>query len=124
MGAHAFFDLTRTRSDAEDLAPDALVRVLKNLARVSAEDDPRAYLRRIVIHESIWRLRSPWHARSRGPTRDEAAAVAVRYLEGGEYDEIAAVLGCRAFTVRSLVKRGLDQLRIQVAVELESEDHG
>lgn len=140
--------LTRTREDGEDLAQDVLIRAIRHLPRVKDAAAPRAYLRRMVVNENIRRAnhglgvldRLPSHGHvETGYARFEAAieadrllatlrprhaaAVALRYLEECEYSEIAAALRCREATARSLVKRGLDQLRratsFQDAMEVE-----
>lgn len=127
--------ITPTRSAAEDLTHDALVRLIRHWARVRKATDRSAYARRVLINESIRRAPSN-HITvpiEETPTaeqgydavdsRDEAermlqklparqrAAVAMRYLEDCDYQEIAAALKCRESTARSLVKRGLDALR-------------
>ncbi len=43
--------------------------------------------------------------------------VRLRYLEGREIEEIAALVGHSPGTVRSTIKRGLDQLRVRLGVE-------
>ena len=128
--------LSATREDGEDLAQEALIRAAKHLRRVQGARSPRAYLRRIVVNESLRRPRqrvvlvethvepggldagyAQLEARQEtsrllaGLTRRQAAAVALRYLEDCDYPEIAAALRCKEATARSLVKRGMDQLR-------------
>ena len=51
---------------------------------------------------------------ARLPRRQQAALV-LRFYEGLEYDEAAAVLGCAEGTVRSLCSRGLAALRLDIA---------
>lgn len=48
------------------------------------------------------------------PRRQQAALV-LRFYEGLDYDEAAAVLGCAEGTVRSLCSRGLAALRLDIA---------
>lgn len=140
--------LTSTPQDAEDLAQEALMRAIRHLGRVQRSTSPRAYLRRIVMNESMRRPRlrvelvdtlmdpGEFEAGYAGlearqetsrlltalPQR-QAAAVALRYLEDCEYREIAVALRCREATARSLVKRGMDQLRrdahAQQCIDLE-----
>jgi RNA polymerase sigma factor (sigma-70 family) len=42
----------------------------------------------------------------------QRAAIALRYLEDRPFKEVAELLGCREATARSLVKRGLDAIRM------------
>lgn len=140
--------LSPSAADAEDLAQDVIIRAIKHLSRDERTSNPRAYLRRMVINENIRRSRQrlemfdvpvdhgqfePAYAniedrleagrllRSLPPR--QAGAIALRYLEDCGYKEIAATLGCRENTARSLVKRGLDLLRrdVHVAHTIEKE---
>jgi len=51
------YALTGNRADAEDVVQDALSRALPRWERISAVEDPDAYVRRMVInaHTSWWR---------------------------------------------------------------------
>jgi RNA polymerase sigma-70 factor, ECF subfamily len=118
--------LTRTRQDGEDLAQEVLIRAIRHLPKVKDARAPRAYLRRMIVNENIRRAKPgvrlleefPSHghleagyARFEAATEADrllatlsprhAAAVALRYLEGCEYSEIAAALRCREATARS-----------------------
>lgn len=130
---------------AEDIVADVLGRVYQKWARVSAVADANAYVRRMIVNQytSWWRARvrlvphprlddydapTPDHAAgyaereamvqrlARLPRRQRAAVV-MRFYEGMSDDEIAAVLGCSAGTVRSHVSRGLAALRLGLTAE-------
>jgi RNA polymerase sigma factor (sigma-70 family) len=117
---------------AEEIVQDALVRVSRKLDRV---DNPGAYLRVAVMNGCRnERRRKAIERRYRdagaGATREAAldsyqeladalaalpakrrAAVVLRYYADLPEAEIAAVLDCRPGTVKSLLHRGLAQLK-------------
>lgn len=128
--------LAGSRQDAEDICQAALLRAWRHQSRVLRAENQSAYLRRILINEfrrsksrsspqialedcaesdsGLMRVEvrsEADHLLSRLPTR-RREALALRYLEDLDYDEIASILRCRQSTARSLVKRGLDQLRV------------
>jgi len=129
--------LTGNRADAEDVVQDALSRALPRWDRISAVDDPDAYVRRMVInaHTSWWRkfrrrespvaeVRSTsvrsgardvelWQA-CRALPEPLRTAVVLRFYEDMEYAAIAALTGVREGSVRSRVSRGLAILRAEV----------
>ena len=131
------YALTGNRADAEDVVQDALSRALPRWSRISAVDDPDAYVRRMVInaHTSWWRKfrkrESPvaevlggsvrsgardvelWQA-CRGLPEPMRTAVVLRFYEDMEYAAIAALTGVREGSVRSRVSRGLAILRAEV----------
>jgi RNA polymerase sigma factor (sigma-70 family) len=134
--------LSRGQQDAEDLCQDALLRAYTNWSKVSAAKSPNAYVRRILVNEHLRRasgripepavaaerpteepgyLEVDGHAASVGllaglPAKQQAA-LALRYLEDRSYPEIAAALGCRESTARSLVRRGLRAIQDRSAPE-------
>lgn len=67
-------------------------------------DHDNRYVERTALLEELSRL----------PTRQRAAIV-LRYYEDLSDGDIAAALGCRVGTVRSLISRGLAKLRVTVA---------
>lgn len=138
------YQLTHDRGAAQDLVQDALLRVYRSVCRRGlAPEDWYAYLRRAVINEYVRtrRLRSStevvtdvvperpaagsleeraadqaqlWAALAELSERQRAVLV-LRYYEGLPDHEIAALLGCREATVRSLARRGLAAMRPLVA---------
>lgn len=122
------FLLTQSRAVAEDMVQDAFIRVQPRFASLDA---PVAYLRRAVTNacysyhrhrkvEEGAQIDPPtstepahdemWDALARLAPRRRAALVLRYYLDLTEAD-IAAALGCRRGTVKSLTHRGIDDLR-------------
>jgi RNA polymerase sigma-70 factor (sigma-E family) len=130
---------------AEDLVQTVLGKAHRRWGRISTLDHPEAYLRAMVVNEFLsWRRR--WSNRevpvaemqepattedlsSRQAQRDAAwrllatlprqqrAVLVLRFYEDLPDDEIAAVLGCAASTVRSNAARGLASLRAAVPAQ-------
>ena len=125
------------RQRTEDALQVAFAQAWSRWSRVSAADDPTAYVRRMAInaalsgHRRAWTRRettvpdvpdSPapdagllehhatWHAVSALPPRQRAVVV-LRYYEGLSEREIADVLGCRPGTVKSQASAALASLR-------------
>jgi len=138
------YQLTHDRAAAQDLVQDALLQVYRSVRRRDLPpEDWYAYLRRTVINEYLRarRLRSSGEVvTDRMPERPAAgspedqiadraqlwtalgalsarqrAALVLRYYEDLPDHQIAALLGCREASVRSLASRGLAVLR-QLAV--------
>jgi RNA polymerase sigma-70 factor (sigma-E family) len=134
------YQLTHDRAAAQDLMQDALLRVYGSARRRgAAPDDWYAYLRRAVINEYLRNRRLRRSAEvltatiPERPTIDrqddriadraemwatlgalsprQRAVLVLRYYEGLPDGEIAALVGCREASVRSLASRGLAVLR-------------
>jgi len=131
--------LTGERGLAEDVVQEVLIRAYGRWHRITALDQPDAYLRRMITNEYLsWRRR--WariaprpdvapassvadHAHAyaerdairvelaRLPRRQRAVLV-LRYYEHLTDAEIADLLGCPAGTVRSLASRAIAALRV------------
>lgn len=123
---------------AEDLVQTALARVYPRWGRVSAMDQPVAYLKTVLVHDHLrwWRRRSSgelpvaelrevptadpstalaardaaWRLLGRLP-RQQRAVLVLRYYEDLPDTEIAAILRCKPASVRSLASRALATLR-------------
>jgi RNA polymerase sigma-70 factor (sigma-E family) len=138
----AYF-LTGDRLLAEDLVQDAFVKLAGRLVHLRDPGAFDAYLRRTVVNlaNSHFRRRRVereylrrtaaepavvaslahdtdrrdelWTDLQRLPARQRAAIV-LRIYEDLPEARVAEILGCRPGTVRSLVSRGLAQLRIHV----------
>lgn len=122
------FLLTGSRAVAEDAVHEVFA---KCATRIPALDHPASYLRAALVNEC--RAHHRRLARLARPTREMStdlpyeavqtrealarlserrrAAVVLRYFVDLPDEEIASILGCRPATVRSLVHRGLTQLR-------------
>jgi RNA polymerase sigma-70 factor (sigma-E family) len=137
--------LTGDRGLAEDVVQEVLIRAYERWRRITALDQPEAYVRRMIVNEYLsWRRR--WGRVT--PTADVAAAETVsdhagahaerdairwelarlprrqravlvlRYYEQLTDSEIAEVLGCPTGTVRSHASRALSALRVEVRARL------
>jgi len=125
------FVITGSRDAADDIAQEGFARVCR---RYDALDNPRGYLRVVIVNLSRRRGRTldrdrPLHDDDdtagpgvssesvevldlvdRLPSRQRAVLV-LRYFEGLSELEIAEVLSCRPGTVKSLAARALSRLR-------------
>jgi len=120
--------LTGSSADAEEIVQDAFVRVRGRIQRV---DNPSAYLRATVVNGCRNRFRH-LEVERRHASRAETASydrvdelgdalaalparqrtvIVLRYYAGMSEADIAATLGCRPGTVKSLCHRGLAELR-------------
>ena len=124
------FLMTGSNAVAEDLVHDVFVRCADRLPLL---DHPASYLRAAVVnacrrhHRQVARFRSSdEELHHTDPSAADAvavrralmtmssrrrAAVVLRYYHDLPHDEIADALGCRTATARSLVRRGLNDLR-------------
>jgi RNA polymerase sigma-70 factor (sigma-E family) len=131
--------LTGELARAEDLVQSVFATAYPRWSRIAAMAAPEAYLRTVLVHEHLkwWRRRSnrevpatmtgdvagrddlaadhadrdaAWRLLGRLPRR-QRAVLALRYYEDLPDDDIAAILGCTASTVRSQAARGLATLR-------------
>jgi len=136
------FLLCGSRSDAEDLAQEALIRVVQRWGRVSRSDDPVAYSNRILLNTFLSGRRRRWHVEVSHasppdvsdessdyeavddrdvlrrallslPPRQRAAVVLRHYQQMSEADT-ARLMDCSVGTVKSLTSRGLVGLRTQL----------
>jgi RNA polymerase sigma-70 factor (sigma-E family) len=134
--------MTGDRPLAEDLVQDAFVKLAGRLAHLRDPDAFDAYLRRTIVNlaNSSFRRRriertylartaaepaavadphdpgrrdELWTGLQRLPVRQRTVIV-LRIYEDLPERRVAEILGCRPGTVRSLLSRGLAQLRIQV----------
>jgi len=134
------YQLTHERASAEDLVQEALMQVYRSWRRRAPEiEHAEAYVRRAIVNEQLrrGRLRSStelithapperpvarafdtdfaerervWQALTELAPRQRTVLV-LRYYEDLPDAEIAALIGAREATVRSLAARGLAALR-------------
>lgn len=130
------------RGLAEDVVQEVLARAMARWAAIGELDQPRAYVRRMIVNEFLsWRRKwsrvSPVAALPETVTSGPAERVAdrvqlvaelrklpprqravlvLRYYGRLSDTEIAADLGCSVGTVRSHISRGLAALRVEVGV--------
>jgi RNA polymerase sigma-70 factor (sigma-E family) len=146
---HTALLLCGNRHDAEELVQDTLARLLPKWDRVRQADSELAYVRRSLTNRfisarrapavrdaSLWELPDGWDGRDLSesvavsrtiwqllgalPNRQRAALV-MRHFHDLPDAEIAAALGCRVATVRSLTSRGLAALRAACLNSSDSE---
>ena len=130
--------LTGDWASAEDLAQATLERTWANWSRVSAADEPEAYVRRILTNEYLSRQRRrgerelPVERLPEQPSPDagrladqrvtllaamntlprlQRAAVVLRYFEDLTVEQTAAALACSVGNVKSQTSRALQKLR-------------
>jgi RNA polymerase sigma-70 factor (sigma-E family) len=143
--------LTGDRAQAEDLAHDAFVRCVGRFAYLREREAFDGYLRRAIVNlhtsglrrrrlEKEWlRREGPrvahasaaipdvvgrdalWRALGTLPARQRAALV-LRYYEDLSERDTAAVLGCSLAAVKSLVQRGSEALRTELAAATEGDE--
>jgi len=136
--------LAGDRHLAEDVLSDALVKVALQWRRISAADNPAAYVRRVVVTTYLADRRKTRRRRTE-PTSDvsvldqpaadhtdavlarqevagllarlppqQKAVIVLRYLLDEPDDEIARALGCTPGTVRSHLSLARAALRLAV----------
>lgn len=123
--------LTSDAEVAEEIVQDAVIAMRDRWEGIV---DPRAYLRTAVVNRSRSWLRRKRTERAHPPEAARAVelgadelwdalatlserrrtAIVLRFYEDLPDDEIAAVLGCRPATVRTLIHRGLTLLRKEI----------
>jgi len=131
--------LTGNQIDAEELVQDTLVRLYPKWLRVSDAPVPLAYVRRSMVNNFISWKRSPSRRDTLVATVPDVAAehdlatfvsdraavrsvldslapkqravIVLRYYHDLTDTQIAAEVGCREGTVRSILSRTLHQLR-------------
>jgi RNA polymerase sigma-70 factor (sigma-E family) len=142
-GIRLAYLLTGDRHQAEDLAQEAFVRCVGRFTHLRTSGAFNAYLRRAIVNlhtsglrrtrlERQWLHREGpriehstsmpdvgaredlWRALRGLPARQRAALV-LRYYEDLSERETAAALGCSVAAVKSLVARGCEALRPEMA---------
>ncbi|MER7790961.1 SigE family RNA polymerase sigma factor [Streptomyces sp. NPDC097640] len=146
--------LSGDQHTAEDLVQSALVRAYVAWRRVSAADEPDAYVRRILVNEHARRHRrrlkefltfGPGDLAHQVTDRDRMAladdravlrhalaqlpprqrqAVVLRYWEDLSESQVASTMGCSVGTVKSQAAKGLAKLRAALALEGVTAGHG
>ena len=136
---HLAYVLTGDRDRAQDLVQDAFERVSGRFLNLASPDRFRGYLYRTMVNlcrdearreerrdrslhryhqtarhdaldEEVARRHATWDLLLTLPSR-QRAALFLRYYEDRTEEETAQLLGCSRSAVKSLVLRGLRQLR-------------
>jgi RNA polymerase sigma-70 factor, ECF subfamily len=132
--------IVRDRQQAEDIAQDAFVQLLRHWPKVSRYDRPDAWVRRVAIRMAtresrrrrLWsllarevRIAEPHKPRDLDVLdaieqlpRMQRASIALFYLEDRPAAEIADLLGCSEATARVHLHRGRKRL-----AQLLGEEH-
>ena len=131
--------LTDTRTEAEDLAQEALLKAFKSWARLQRADSSSAYLRKMVMNEFLSQKRRrtlrvvplsdhdqpdlPSNAVAQSELSlalrpliaalppQQRAAIVLRFYAQLSTEEIGSELGVAESTVRSTIARALASLR-------------
>ncbi len=135
-------------ASAEDLVQDTLVATFERWRMIGGTTSPLGYVRRMLVNRFIDRTRGPRgrvtlvdavpDRPTRGDIADDVmakeavrellaalderprAAVVLKYLYDWPDDQIAAAIGCRPATVRSLTRRALLKLRASALSDPEA----
>lgn len=147
LHSHAYM-LTGNSATADDLVQRTFEAILGRCPDLATVASPRAFLRttvtRLFLNEQrtarVARRVLPklmvgniecdpfeqlglrdqlWRGLRRLPPRQRAALI-LRYYDDLEYADIASILGCPPATARSLVRRGLKHLRVDIQEEERS----
>jgi RNA polymerase sigma-70 factor (sigma-E family) len=127
------------QQSAEDVAQDAFGQLYRNWPKVSGYDNPQAWVRRVAIRMAVraaGREKSRLALTRRQPPRplpaerdldlvvalrtlpaQQRAAVALHYYEDRSAEEVGALLGCSASTVRTHLARARSRLAELLADE-------
>lgn len=135
--------VTGSRSQAEDAAQEAMLKLHKNWDRVGAYEQPDLWLRRVTINQALsWRRRALAEAKAvlrMGPGKAtlppnagdddvlwqaiaglppmQRKVLALRHLEGYALTEIARLLGISPSTARVHLHRARETLRSKIAAD-------
>ncbi|WP_112244723.1 SigE family RNA polymerase sigma factor [Kribbella monticola] len=135
--------LTGNWASAEDLLQTTLTKTWQNWGKVSAADEPLAYVRRILVNTHLklaarrWKAELPFAVLPDQPARDgttdsdlraglvkalaglpprQRAVVVLRYLCDLTEAQTAAALGCSIGTVKAQASRAMAILRTNPAL--------
>jgi RNA polymerase sigma-70 factor, ECF subfamily len=139
------YALTGSVVDADDLVQEAFSTAYRRWSEIAAYDDPLAWVRKVMVNNAMSRGRrlrrevlamarfgnrpqlvaaaiderdrELWHLVSTLP-KQQAAAIALHYVDDLSVASIATVLGCSEGTVKTHLSRG----RHALAASMKEED--
>jgi RNA polymerase sigma-70 factor (sigma-E family) len=138
--------LTGSRAAGEDIVQEVLIKVHRSWAVVSSLDRPEFYVRKMVVNEFVSSRRRSWRFVPAGSGEDvdhrqvpdhaglhaerqvilarlgklparQRAVLVLRFYEGYDVSDIAALLGIAPGTVRAHASRALAALRIDLSAQ-------
>lgn len=140
--------LTGSVVDADDLVQEAFATAYRRWNEIAAYDDPLAWVRKVMVNNAMSRgrrlrrevramarfgsrpqLAAPaiderdrelWHLVSALP-KQQAAAIAMHYVDDLTVESIAQVLGCSAGTVKTHLSRGRHALASRLTASMKEE---
>lgn len=129
---------------AEDIAQEALAAAFRSWDRVSRLDDPDAWVKRVVANHSVSLYRRSltelrhtlsegrnsttpdtthlqstelWAEVRRSVSRQQAIALALRYVDGLSLHEISNVMNCSVSTANTHLRRAHERLAAELGAE-------
>ena len=140
--------LAGSAADADDLVQDAFSIAYRRWPEISAYDDPLAWVRKVMVNNAMSRGRrlkrevramvrfgnrlqvaAPgiderdrelWQLVSKLP-KQQAAAIALHYVDDLSVEAVAEVLGCSAGTVKTHLSRGRHALAARLTAMKEGD---
>lgn len=138
---------TGSKSDADDIFQDVFMKLFTSAPAFESEEHLKAWLIRCTVHTSVNLLKSAWRRYTCAKDESESAvskcasnetheslhralkrlpekyrvAIYLHYYEGYSTEEIAVFMNIKPGTVRSLLSRGRDRLKLMIE-ESEAED--
>lgn len=138
------YSYTRSRTDAEDVMQETLLKLYTAQKSFETHEHQRNWMIRVAVNECKRLLRTPWRRRT-GPLEEAAdtpvwdtpaqselfcqvmalppkyrAAIYLYYYEGYAVREVAALMGAKLSTVQTWLLRARGQLKLRLK-EAESQ---
>jgi RNA polymerase sigma-70 factor, ECF subfamily len=142
--------LTGSSADADDLVQEAFSTAFRRWSEIAGYDDPLAWVRKVMVNNAMSRGRrlrreviaiarfgnrpqpaAPeidsadrelWHIVSQLP-KQQAAAIALHYVDDLSVEAIATVMGCSAGTVKTHLSRGRHALASRLTSTTKEADN-
>ena len=143
------YALTGSASDGDDLVQEAFATAYRRWSEIAGYDEPLAWVRKVMVNNAMSRgrrlrreVRALVRLRSRPPAaapaidaadralwrlvgelpKQQAAAIALHYIDDLTMESIASLLGCSAGTMKTHLSRGRHALATRLATEKECSD--